>query len=96
MLTIKNVASVYRRDVGSYRIAKVITSPGTYLFTMRSWDGTPIVATLVRTGIAGKDGELEYNMWCSKDGKMVSLNFSRMHFLTPDTFISALGVLLIM
>lgn len=95
MLTIKNVESVYRRDVGSYRIAKVITSPGTYLFTMRKSNGAAIVVTLVRTGIEDEDCELEYNMWCSKDGKLESLNFSRIHFLTPDAFLSALSVLII-
>ena len=95
MLTIKNVESVYRRDVAGYRISKVTTSPGTYLFTMRKSDGTSIVVTLIRNGIVRHDGDLEYNMWCTADGKFLSLNFSLMHFLTPDKFHSALNFLLI-
>jgi len=94
MLIIKNVESVYRRDVAGYRISKVTTSPGTYLFTMRKVDGTSIVVTLIRTGIEYEDCELEYNMWCTKDGKFESLNFKRKLFLTPDRFLSALNLLL--
>jgi hypothetical protein len=93
MLTIQNITKVWKRDVAGWRIGKIETMPGAYLFQLFKSNGERLQVNLERNSIAG-----EYEMWHWKPVKgnqyPERLMFPKYVLDTPDKFINAMNLLL--
>ena len=93
MLTIENITKVWKRDVAGWRIGKIETMPGAYLFQLFKSNGERLQVNLERNSIAG-----EYEMWHWKPVKgnqyPERLMFPKNVLDTPDKFINAMNLLL--
>lgn len=93
MLTIQNITKVWKRDVAGWRIGKIETMPGAYLFQLFKSNGERLQVNLERNSIAG-----EYEMWHWKPVKgnqyPERLMFPKNVLDTPDKFINAMNLLL--
>ena len=93
MLTIENITKVWKRDVCGWRIGKIETMPGAYLFQLFKYNGERLQVNLERNSIAG-----EYEMWHWKPVKgnqyPERLMFPKNVLDTPDKFINAMNLLL--
>ena len=96
MLTIQNITKVWKRDVAGWRIGKIETMPGAYLFQLYKFNRRETLqVNLERNSING-----EYEMWHWKTspaggyGAPERLMFPKYVLDTPDKFINAMNLLL--
>ena len=96
MLTIENIIKVWKQDVCGWRIAKIETMPGAYLFHLYKYDRSEqLQVNLERNDING-----EYEMWHWKTspaggyGTPNRLLFEKKAFETPNGFLNAMNLLL--
>lgn len=96
MLTIENITKVWKMDVGGWRIGKVETMPGAYLFQLYKFNRRETLqVNLERNSING-----EYEMWHWKTtpaggyGAPNRLMFEKKAFETPNGFLNAMNLLL--
>ena len=99
MLTIENITKVWKRDVCGWRIGRIETMPGAYLFQLRKSNGEKMQVNLERNPI-GTNENKEYEMWHWKTapaggyGAPERLMFPKYVLDTPDKFINAMNLLL--
>lgn len=96
MLTIENIIKVWKQDVCGWRIGKIETMPGAYLFHLYKYDRSErLQVNLERNDING-----EYEMWHWKTspaggyGTPNRLLFEKKAFETPNGFLNAMNLLL--
>lgn len=96
MLTIENIIKVWKQDVCGWRIGKIETMPGAYLFHLYKYDRSErLQVNLERNDING-----EYEMWHWKTspaggyGTPNRLLFEKKTFETPNGFLNAMNLLL--
>lgn len=96
MLTIENIIKVWKQDVCGWRIGKIETMPGAYLFHLYKYDRSErLQVNLERNDING-----EYEMWHWKTspaggyGTPNRLLFEKKAFETPNGFLNAINLLL--
>lgn len=96
MLTIENITKVWKRDVGQWRIGKIETTNGAYLFQLYKFNRRETLqVNLERNSING-----EYEMWHWKTapaggyGAPNRLLFPKHTFDDPDRFLAAMNLLL--
>jgi len=98
MLTIENIAKVYKYDVCGWQIGIVETTNSAYLFQLRKPTGESMQVNLERNAI-GKDNK-EYELWHWKTnpaggyGTPNRLMFKKEAFATPNRFLNAMNLLL--
>jgi hypothetical protein len=81
MLTINNVTKVYKRDVGEWRIGKVLVTKWAYKFVLYNPNGKNLEIYLMRH----KDSITnEYDIMYNKDNKKVSLSVNISNIQSPD------------
>ena len=96
MLTIENITKVWKRDVCGWRIGKIETMPGAYLFHLYKFNRRETMqVNLERNDING-----QYEMWHWKTapaggyGAPNRLMFEKKAFETPNGFLNAMNLLL--
>ena len=96
MLIIENITKVWKRDVCGWRIGKIETMPGAYLFHLYKFNRRETMqVNLERNDING-----QYEMWHWKTspaggyGAPERLMFPKYVLDTPDKFINAMNLLL--
>ena len=96
MLTIENITKVWKRDVAGWRIGKIETTNGAYLFQLYKFNRRETLqVNLERNSING-----EYEMWHWKTapaggyGAPNRLLFPKHTFDDPDRFLAAMNLLL--
>jgi len=97
MLTIENIAKVYKYNVCGWQIGIVETTNSAYLFQLRKPTGESMQVNLERNII---NGDNKYELWHWKTspaggyGTPNRLMFKKEAFETPNRFLNAMNLLL--
>ena len=96
MLTIQNITKVWKMDVAGWRIGKIETTNGAYLFQLYKLNRRErMQVNLERNDING-----EYELWHWKPAPIAAnstpnrLLFNKKSFETPNKFLNALNLLI--
>ena len=91
MLTINNVNKVYKRDVGEWRIGKVLPGERAYVFILFKPIGERLNVNLERDEINGI-----YELWYKNKvtNKKESIMITSDHLASPDKMVSIIKILI--